>query len=362
MKCSGCFLKNTLTVLRKLSLLFCRGEMLFLVLIVVLSFVVSDIRWLIKRTDLRIAFEGAGVNWKATLEKMWYNFNITMFGKNKKKKNKKLKIGLALSGGSALGIAHIGAIKAFKQNNIKIDCISGTSAGAVVAACYAFDVPLEQMVEISKKLNWASISDFGYSKLGLNSNSPVGRIIKKYIGDKKIEDAKIPLAIIATDIDTGKKVVFRKGSLAEAVMASSCIPVFFTPVKIGSKKLVDGMLVENLPFSPLKEMGAELEIGVDLGTWMAKKKTQNVLDVINNGYGIMIREQSAVARGNGRIIIEPHLEKFTIFDFKKPENLIRSGFNATLLVIPKIKLKSRRRKYDKLRNFFKKFFKALGFR
>jgi NTE family protein len=285
-----------------------------------------------------------------------------MFGKNKKKKNKNLKIGLALSGGSALGIAHIGVIKALGKNNIKIDCISGTSAGAVVAACYAFNVPLEQMVEISKKLSWTNIADFGYSKLGLNSNKPVGRIIRKYIGDKNIEDAKIPLAIIATDIDTGKKVVFRKGSVAEAVMASSCIPVFYTPVKIGSKKLVDGMLVENLPFSPLKEMGAELEVGVDLGTWMAQKKTQNVLDVINNGYGIMIRQQSASLRGNGRIIIEPRLKKFTVFDFKDPESLIRAGFGATMLAAPQIILKSKRRKCDKLRKFFRKLFRTLVFR
>ena len=239
--------------------------------------------------------------------------------KIKKRKSSKLKLGLALSGGSALGIAHVGAIEAFKKNKIKIDCISGTSAGAVVAACYAFDVPLEKMVEISKKLSWTSISHFGYSKLGLNSNKPVGKIIKDYIGDKDIEDARIPLAIVATDIDTGEKVIFRKGKLIEAVMASSCIPVFFTPVKIGERKLVDGMLVENLPLSPLRKMGAELEIGVDLATWMACKKTENVLDVINNGYGIVARRQVSLARGNGEIIIEPRLEKFTLFDFKNSD-------------------------------------------
>ncbi|NTV41499.1 MAG: patatin-like phospholipase family protein [Candidatus Moranbacteria bacterium] len=280
--------------------------------------------------------------------------------KIKRKKGNRLKIGLALSGGSALGIAHIGVIKAFEQNKIKVDCISGTSAGAVVAACFAFGVSLEQMIEISKKLSWLKISNFGYSTLGLNSNAPVGKIIKDYIGDKKIENAKIPLAIVATDIDTGKKVIFRKGSVAEAVMASACIPVFFTPVKIGKKRLVDGMLVENLPLSPLKEMGAELEVGVDLGAWMAHKKANNVLDVINNSYGIMVRQQSSLIKNGSEIIITPHLEKFTLFDFKNSEKLIRLGFNATLLAIPQIKLKSRRRKYDKLKNFFRKFFKSFS--
>lgn len=267
--------------------------------------------------------------------------------KTKKEKRNKLKLGLALSGGSALGIAHVGAIKALQENKIKIDCISGTSAGAVVAACYAFDVPLDKMVEISKKLSWTSISHFGYSKLGLNSNKPVGKIIKDYIGDKNIEDSKIPLAIIATDIDNGEKVVFRKGNLIEAVMASSCIPVFFTPVKIGERKLVDGMLVENLPLSPLRKMGAELEVGVDLAAWMACRKTENVLDVVNNGYAIVARQQGDLLKGNGEIIIEPRLEKFTLFDFKNPEELMRIGYEAATLAIPEIRRKLIGRKKKK---------------
>ncbi|MEI7621835.1 MAG: patatin-like phospholipase family protein [Candidatus Moraniibacteriota bacterium] len=280
--------------------------------------------------------------------------------KNKKTKIKKPKIGLALSGGGALGIAHIGAIKALKKNRVHIACISGTSAGAVVAACWAFGVSLEDMTEISEKLNWLKISNFGYSRLGLNSNKPVGKIIKDYIGDKNIEDAKIPLAIVATDIDTGNKVVFREGNLAEAVMASACIPVFFMPVQIGKQKLVDGMLVENLPLSPLKEMGAELEIGIDLGRWMAHNKTEHVLDVVNNAYGIMVRQQGATAKNSAKIIIEPHLEKFTLFDFKNPKKLIEIGFEATSLAIPEIKRKLLWKKIE-ANNPLEKIANFLGF-
>lgn len=276
-----------------------------------------------------------------------------------KRKNNKKKIGLALSGGGALGIAHIGALKALQENKIRISYISGTSAGAVVAACWAFGISTSEMIEISKKLNWLKISKFGYSKLGLNSNKPVGKIIQDYIGDKNIEDAKIPLAIVATDIDSGKKMVFRSGNLAEAVMASACIPVFFAPVGIGKRKFIDGMLVENLPFSPLKKMGAQLEIGVDLAAKMAHEKTEHVLDVVNNAYGIFARQQRVVFKEKGRILIEPHLEKFTLFDFKNPEALIDAGFEATNLAISEIKRKSlnkRKRKADnsieKIANFF----------
>jgi NTE family protein len=275
-----------------------------------------------------------------------------------KKKKPKLKIGLALSGGGALGIAHIGALKALQESKIKISYISGTSAGAVVAACWAFGISTDEMIEISKKLNWLKISNFGYSKLGLNSNKPVGKIIKDYIGDKNIEDAKIPLAIIATDIDSGKKVIFREGNLAEAVMASACIPVFFAPVEIGKRKLVDGMLVENVPFSPLKRMGAQLEVGVDLTAKMAHEKTEHVLDVVNNAYGIFARQQQVAFEGSEKIIIEPHLEKFTLFDFKNPEQLIDAGFTATKLVVPEIKRRLKQEQsevkslLDKIGNFF----------
>ncbi len=278
--------------------------------------------------------------------------------KKKVKKSGKLKIGLALSGGGALGIAHIGALKALQANKIKISCISGTSAGAIVAACWAFGVSADEMIEISKKLNWLKISNFGYSKLGLNSNKPVGKIIRDYIGDKNIQDAKIPLAIVATDIDSGKKIVFREGDVAQAVMASACIPVFFAPVKIEKRNFVDGMLVENLPFSPLKKMGAQLEIGVDLSMWMAHKKTDNVLDVVNNSYGIVARQQCSGVLKEERIIIQPHLEKFTLFDFKNPEQLFAAGFDATEIAIAEIKSKSirRKRKADsslkKIANFF----------
>ena len=276
-----------------------------------------------------------------------------------KTKNKKLKIGLALSGGGALGIAHVGALKALQENKIKIDCIAGTSAGAVVAACWAFGVSLDEMIEISKKLNWLKISKFGYSKLGLNSNKPVGKIIQDYIGDKDIQDAQIPLAIVATDIDTGEKVTFRSGNLAQAVMASACIPVFFAPVEIGKQNLLDGMLVENLPCSPLAAMGAQLEIGVDLAAKMAHKKTENVLDVVNNAYGIVARKQSAVFKGTDKIIIEPALEKFTLFDFKNPDELIAAGFEATEKMLPLIKRRATASK-DKQLNSFEKFAKFLG--
>ena len=271
-------------------------------------------------------------------------------------KNKRPKIGLAFSGGSALGLAHIGTIKALRKHKVPIDFVSGTSAGAIAAAALAFDIPLKTMIELTKNLSWGSMSKFGYSRMGLNSNKPVGELIEKMLGDAKIEDAKIPLAIVATDIDTGKKIVFRKGKVAEAVMASTCLPGFYVPVEIKGMKLVDGGLVENLPLSPLREIGAEIVIGVVLERWIQFKEAKNVLNVITNTYSMLIRPQSFLSKKKSDVLIEPHLEKFTSSDFDKAEELLEAGYKAVEHKMVQIrKLLGRKEKAAELpKNFFQK--------
>lgn len=247
------------------------------------------------------------------------------------------KIGLALSGGSALGLAHVGVIKCLLAYDIPIDCVAGTSAGAVAAVGVAFDVPLAKMVEISKKLNWSTISEFGYSKMGVNTNEPLGEIITEMVGKARIEDSLKPLAIVATNIDTGEEVIFYHGDLVEAVRASTSIPGIFVPVKARRRKLVDGGLVENLPMTPLKTMGAKIRIGVDLGRWRTFKKTRNLFDVITNTYGILTKSPTDFVQDKSDIIIEPHLEKFNTSDFEKSRELMAEGYRAAKIMIPKIK-------------------------
>jgi NTE family protein len=276
-----------------------------------------------------------------------------------KEKNNHPKIGLALSGGSALGMAHIGVIKSLSENSILIDCVSGTSAGAIAAACLAFEVPLEKMIEISKKINWSNISEFGYSKFGLNSNRPISEMIIEIMGDVKIEDAKIPLAIVATDIDTGEEVIFHEGNLTEAIMASTCLPGIFVPVEVKGKRLVDGGLIENLPLSPLKKMGAKIRIGVNLKHWNNYKKTSNVFDVISNSYNILSRSQDYSIANQAEIIIEPRLGKFDSSDFEKFDALLEEGYKASNRMIPKIKkylnqdISNQNSFFQKIVNFFK---------
>ncbi|NTV55055.1 MAG: patatin [Candidatus Moranbacteria bacterium] len=286
--------------------------------------------------------------------------------KQKKDRQKSIggvRVGLALSGGSAVGIAHVGAVRALREADVVIGSVAGTSAGAVVAACVAFEIPEERMIEVSRRLSWSNISDFGYSKLGLNSNKPVGKLIEELIGDVSIEDAPIPLAIVATDIDTGEKVVFRKGNLAEAVMASTCIPGFFVPVEIGGRRLVDGGIVENLPLPSLSQSRVDVRIGIDLGYWRTIHTAKNVLDVVTNSYAILVRNQSGgspLASDEG-IVIRPHLEGFTISDFKRMDELIDIGFRATRARIPAVRRRIVAKRLSPVR-FFRRLRKVFRFK
>ncbi len=248
------------------------------------------------------------------------------------------KIGVALSGGSALGIAHIGIMQTFRDNGIAVDCIAGTSAGSVVAACYAFDVPMKDVAQAARETNWLKLSRASYSLKGLAANTAIGEVIVKLIGsDARIEDASIPLAIVATDIGTGEKIVFRSGSVARAVMASTCIPGLFVPIHYEERLLVDGGLVENLPIAELPGMGADITIGINLERWRSYQQPRHVVGVLVNSIDIMVQHQSILHGADASVIIEPHLEKYTSSAWDKVDELIADGNKAAEKALPEIR-------------------------
>ncbi|MEP1217424.1 MAG: patatin-like phospholipase family protein [Marinobacter sp.] len=198
------------------------------------------------------------------------------------------RIGLALGGGAAKGIAHIGVLKAFEEEHIPIHCISGTSAGALIASYHAFGRPAESILSICSELNLSKLLDFTLKRGGLFSTNSIREMIHRDLGDCKIEDANIPLAICATDIETGEQLIFRKGNLADAVCASMAVPGLFVPVEIDGRILVDGGLVENVPISPLAAMGAGIIVAVDLSHVGRYPKPEDTLDVISNAINIGI--------------------------------------------------------------------------
>ncbi|PAV26183.1 patatin [Tamilnaduibacter salinus] len=198
------------------------------------------------------------------------------------------RIGLALGGGAAKGIAHIGALKAFEEERIGIHCISGTSAGALIASYYAFGRPAESILSICSTLNLSKIINFTFERGGLFSTDAIREMILRDLGDVRVEDADIPLAICATDIETGEQLIFREGNLADVVCASMAVPGLFVPVEIDGRTLVDGGLVENVPISPLARMGAGITVAVDLSHVRRYPKPEGTFDVIANAINIGI--------------------------------------------------------------------------
>lgn len=244
------------------------------------------------------------------------------------------KLGVALGGGAAYGAAHIGVLKAMKELNIRAEFVSGTSIGAYVAAHIAFGTPVEDLKEVGMELDWLDITGLKLSKLGLLSNERLGENVIGQIGEKDIKDADIPLAMISTNICTGERVILDSGPLHKAVMASSCLPGVFVPVEWEDMLLVDGVLCENVPISPLRKMGAEDVIAVDLTTNRKYKCPEDIIDVMTNTFDIglnnMIREQ---LDSDQTILIQPELTAYNKADTGKAENLIMEGYEAAMQVL-----------------------------
>ncbi len=247
-----------------------------------------------------------------------------------KKKPKGKNIGLALSGGAVLGAAHIGVLKALDELDFDIACVSGTSIGALVASLTAFGVGWEEIAEISSSLNWLDISEISLSKNGILSNNNLGNLIKEHIDESVFEEAQIPLAVIATDIVNGEKVILEEGSVAKAVMASACIPGVFNPVEINGRLLVDGGIVENVPISPLKKMGAEWIIGVDLHGKQSSSKPENIIEVLMRSHDLTIRIAAKTQTQKADTMIEPDISGFNRINVEQTDDLIEKGYSAAI--------------------------------
>ena len=254
-----------------------------------------------------------------------------------KKSSESKKIGLALGGGAVLGAAHIGVLKALEESDISVSYVAGTSIGALISSFLAFGKGWEDITEVVKDLNWLDISGISLSQFGLLSNKKLGRIIIENMGDVSFDEALIPLAMVATDISTGEKVVLKKGSVATAVMASTCIPGIFVPVEINGKILVDGGIVENVPVTTLKDMGADLIIGVDLNSKHTRKKPRNIVEVLLRSFDFTLKTATKLQTEQADILIEPDLSSFNMVAVDQMDDLIEMGYQEANLVLHQIK-------------------------
>ncbi|MCL2755786.1 MAG: patatin-like phospholipase family protein [Firmicutes bacterium] len=250
------------------------------------------------------------------------------------------KVGLVLGAGGARGFCHIGVIEVLRENNIPIDIVTGCSMGAMVAGGLAFGISCEEMREVANRVTNHTVFDIDILNIrkrgGFAKGDRAMKLYKEYVGESLIEDTKIKCAFIATDLKSHSLHVFKTGPLWQAVRASMSIPGVFCPVQHEGMLLVDGAVIKRMPISEARELGADIIIAVDaLGPpkQLLSSSTLRILDVSYQ----MIDWRTAQNEGkDADVLITPNMGNRSSFRFKKNEELIKAGRDATIAALPQI--------------------------
>ena len=247
-------------------------------------------------------------------------------------------LGVALGGGFARGIAHIGLLKVLEEENIPVDFVGGTSVGSLIGAVYCSGRSGNEMKEIASHVRFRTFARWTLSRYGFFSNDRMENWLTQYLHCSKFEDLKIPLAVVATDFKTGEPVVFRSGSIADAVRASCAYPGMFQPVEVDGRMLVDGMLSYAVPTTPLKQMGADRVLGVYLSAhWVQMRGPRSPFDVIGQCFSIAQDRMSNEWKKDADLIVEPNVEGFSYDAFERTPELIHAGEEAMRAALPTVK-------------------------
>jgi NTE family protein len=257
-------------------------------------------------------------------------------GAKKNPATRRPRVGLALGGGFARGIAHIGVLRVFQEHGIPIDYLSGTSVGALIGAGYAAGSSLDEMERQANSTRFRDFAEWTLSWQGLASDRRLEAFLRRLTPVRYFEELLIPLAISATDLISGEAVYFTRGEIGPALCASCAYPGLFRPVERDGKVLVDGFLTAPVPVEGLRRMGAELVVGVHLGAISPFERPRNVVEVIARSFSIIERYAEYTWRYSTEIVIEPNVQTFQWDDFERTPDLIEAGRVAALAAVPKI--------------------------
>ncbi len=249
----------------------------------------------------------------------------------------KTATGLALGAGLSRGFAHIGVFKVLAREGISIDYMAGASMGSAMGALYASGLKLSVLEKLALRINRKHWIDYTMSGKGFVSGERLENLIGLLTRHCNIEDLASPLHVVATDLNKGRRVVFKKGYLARAVRASCSMPGIFLPVQEGDKLLVDGGVLERVPVKEVKRMGADIVVAVDVSAGMEEYEIKNVFDVISKTIDIMSKELSSYRIKSADVVVAPDLKDISPSDFTRVEETIKRGEEAAEDVIPKLK-------------------------
>lgn len=249
------------------------------------------------------------------------------------------KVGLALGGGFARGIAHIGVLQALIANQIPVDYVAGTSAGSLVGSLFCAGLDpwfLEKSVE---QMNWRSLVRLRLRRDGLLDAEGLERFVLGIVGDLQFRELKTPFCATATDLMTGQDVLLDSGRVSTAVRASCAFPGIFLPVRVGRHTLVDGGLKHPVPATVARGMGADLVIGVELNRpRCSPEPPKNLIDIMLYSLALVQRPQVEAALADADIVVQPNLSGFSVMELERVSEMVREGRETTEAALPSIKV------------------------
>jgi len=282
--------------------------------------------------------------------------------------SKNLRVGLALGGGGARGLAHVGVLKVFEAHQIPIDVIAGTSIGAIIGAFYALHPEAGKLEErtrafvqapefqesgldlfkkkkaaenffgqVAKYVKERVVINLAHSRTSLVGGWRVSRAVEFMLEDQTFEQCRIPFACVAADLMNGEEVIFRAGSLRQAVAASMSIPGFLPPLQYDGHLLVDGAVVAPVPINACKQLGADVIIAVDVSQPLdGAGSFENVIDVIFRASTITSHHCKEMLLDYADVVIRPNVGDVHWSEFRKVRDLITAGEQAAEQMLPKI--------------------------
>jgi NTE family protein len=257
------------------------------------------------------------------------------------RKGRRPRLGLALSGGAARGIAHVGVMKVFAEHGIHVDCVAGTSAGALVGGALASGMPIEEIEKVGRSLRWRDLGRMTLSRLGIQSNAFLEEYVRAHFPVTRFEELPVPFAAVATDLQTGARVVMRdEGDLGFAIRASCAIPGWYVPVTDSEgRQLVDGGLVANLPVSVVRALGAEVVVAVDVNSEGAKflGPPASVIGVLLQSMLVVQRVAAEHQRQLADVVVSPPVGHLRWDELSRASEFIDAGIEAARAALPAIK-------------------------
>jgi NTE family protein len=249
-------------------------------------------------------------------------------------------LGVALGGGFARGMVHIGVLKVLEEAGIPISAIAGTSSGSIVGAGFCSGRSAAELAELGGRLRFWDFARWTLDRGGFCTNDRLGLFLARLCPCKDFSELRTPLAVVATELASGRPAIFRSGSLCDAIRASCAYPGIFTPVSIDGVRHVDGMLSYEVPTTPLKQMGVDCVLGVHLRSrWNQTDSPRHFFDVIGQCFAIAQTRMSLQWAQDADVLLEPDVGSFAFDDFERTPELIAIGEESMRSALPALKAK-----------------------